>query len=314
MSASASAPLAPRPNASNAPSVLIKREIVITPDYKYYRDIFKAALSADNNAALETMIPTTDKEFLEFFARAIAKELKYILSSEVAPAVWAEVGKSPDKFFDVLPSSAFIYKERGLNVIKDAEEAGKGRDPERRKAYLKAVVHDSIIVLAESLRALYSGAPLKTLNQDKPTTLFLYYRWVAGIPVYNGHIFVQPFDAVGSELPMTFFVSVNRSLFAPKGVSTQALADVEAYARSKGHVGIFTAPLRAMIRTLEASGFQKLDEEMFGVFGYVKFLPAAAATGGASASTTVGGGRRRQKQRRTQRQKRRHRGQTRKQN
>ena len=234
------------------------RRILIKPS-EAYRSIFNDAASANTNIIMESDIPLDDADYQAFFVRAIAKEAKALSASSGV--------------FESNISSSNRYKAFSLNTLRP----GKPQIP-----YIDSSIQ-------ESLRAITKGAPVEGYHEDKPTTLFLYYRKPDGIiPIYSGHIFVQPIG------PWLFFVSIYKSMFEPeKGLSEMILDDVIAYAKAGGFIGIITSPLESMKSTLIKRGFVT----DWGSGSYMLRLDRKNVAGGAGV--TQGGGRKRKNRRKT---------------
>lgn len=258
-------------------TVIHMKMIPITPNV-IYQSIFRESVAANANVGLETTIPLSEEEYLQFFAQAIAKEIKAIGASSGVPAFLEGRAKelkqtTPDTLetlFGKTPSASPHYKNLSLN----ARRPGKPQPP---------FIASALIVLEESIRSLVSGSPLTAGPlKDIPTTLFLYYRTPDGIiPVYSGHIFVQAIDS------WLFFVSIYKSLFEDeKGLSDRILDDVIAYAKAKGFAGVFTSPLESMKSTLVRRGI--LPDATSKT--YVMRFPEAARVATNGAGTTQGGG------------------------
>lgn len=258
---------------------IYQRILPITPDAKY-RLLFLETVAANANIGLTSDIPLSDEDYLQFFIRSIAKEVKALSASSGIPnfltgrATELKLAKpnTLTSLLGVTPSAAPHYKNLSLNVRRP----GKPQPP---------YIASALLVLEESVRALETGSPLAFGPlKDIPTTLFLYYRRPDGIiPTYSGHIFIQEAG------PWLFFVSIYKSMFEEeRGLSDRILDDVIAYAKAKGFVGVFTSPLESMKGTLVRRGV--VPDEASGTYAMVFPTVAAAATGGAG---TQGGGRRR---------------------
>lgn len=287
------------PNSSTL-SDLIKREIRLEVwDFGHWSRLVNKALAENNDDMLKAARPATDEEFLDFFVLAIAKELKSIFSSEVAPEYWRHRGFSPQNYFtDTKPYIATNltnnYKIHGLNAMKKNERPDKFEDEMMGKKFLLDVLSDSYVVLTESLKAVYYGRPLDFFNYDQPTTLFLYYRMDGEAPIYSGHIFVQPSNELDPTVTNTFFVSIYRSIFERfRGFSSRVIDDVEVYARAQGHKSIFTIPLTGMIPILKKKGFvikPKGERNVVKDDIYIKYF--SSTNEGAVAGAGATGGRR----------------------
>jgi hypothetical protein len=173
------------------------------------------------------MRPTTDEEYYRFFVCAIAKELKFIVNSDMFPyfmddtldyglitsyntkvlkgdgVLRKELPKSlRDRLgklrrdlvgmLGALPSTADRYRRGGLNSIFRLRKPWGTNKPEEQLRYYDSYLESAVTVLQESVRVIKNGHPLRDLYTDVPTTLFLYCRRTPeGQPLYAGHIFTQ---------------------------------------------------------------------------------------------------------------------------
>lgn len=229
MSAAAGGAGASAANAAGPPPLELHR-IPLTPfreNHAQYVALFKRALHSDNDDELGAMRPTTDEEYYRFFILAVAKELKYIVNSDMFPHYMHKDKKMMligsyntrvlKKYYDIrteeltkslrvklknirgklrrmfgaLPSTAEQYVE-ALNSIFRKREPWGDKTPEKQLDYYDSYLESSVTVLQESLRVIKNGHPLWDLYKDVPTTLFLYCRRTPeGQPLYAGHIFTQ---------------------------------------------------------------------------------------------------------------------------
>jgi hypothetical protein len=223
-----------------------------------YRHIISSVVGEDTNIELETITPTTDEEWLDFFARAVGKEIKLVNNHN------EDQFMSP--FFPKI-SSAKSYKRN----------AGEIDDPA-----------SSAVIFVETLNALYHGNPFEYndgkqnsfayIYKELPTTLFLYYRMTAGgVPRYVGHIFILPNEIEDYQKvdydddSFVYFVSIYKSVFekALKKFSDRVITDIIAYTKRLGeeYTSIVTNPLPGpMEYILEKKGFQVLERRVPGTF------------------------------------------------
>ena len=155
---------------------IYQRRIPIAPDATY-QSLFRETVAANTNRGLNTEIPLSDEDYLQFFVRALAKEVKALSASSGVPNFLT--GRATElhqpkpntltSLLGVTPSAAPSYKSLSLNVRRP----GKPQPP---------YIASALLVLEESVRALETGSPLASGPlKDSPATLFLYYRMQTGL-------------------------------------------------------------------------------------------------------------------------------------
>lgn len=264
---------------------ILKKEIPIPigGDKKRFQSILESAVGTDTNIELERAAPVSDAEWLDFFARALAKEIKLVTTAD--PFMTA--------FFPKI-SSANSYK-RNAGEIEDPISSG--------------------VIFVETLNALYYGNPFDYgpgkdshymhMYRELPATLFLYYRQTAGLPRYVGHIFVLPKEiedyqkVTYDDDSFVYFVSIYKSVLekALRKFSDRVIGDIIAYTKRLGeeYTSIVANPLPGpMEYILEKKGFQVLDRRVPGTF-YIAH---------GNYVLPVKGGARRSLQRKTRRRRR----------
>lgn len=232
MSAAAGGAGASAANAVRAaePPPLELHRIPLTPfreNSAQYIALLKRALRSNSDADLEAMRPATEEEYYRFFVCAIARELKYLVNSEMFPqymneeldsvlapsystrvmkahygvrqseitrALTARLGRLRRELggmLGALPSTANRYVGV-LNSDFRKRRPWGAETPEEEPRYYESYLESSITVLQECIRVIKKGHPLRDMFMDVPTTLFLYCRRGAGgEPLYAGHIFAQ---------------------------------------------------------------------------------------------------------------------------
>lgn len=281
--------LSPEIETSCGPEIKL-RIIKIIPNAEKYISLFRESLIDNTNDILEkTLIPETDEQFLEFFTRAIAKEIKLIFNSTHKSANTSR--RHFRIIYKALISNSQHYKDNGINNVV------KTKTPEVISDY----IIDSDIIFRECIQTLQYGTPGSGYIKDFPTYLFLYYRQpsIYTSPIYSAHIFVQP-RVVYKDL---YFVSIYKSLHEKKrGISSCILDDVENYALKNKLLTIFTQPLKAMVKSLFNRGFKRVFRSAPGTehqigpsYDFIKLInrnvdvvePSLCGAGGC---TIMGGG------------------------
>ena len=209
---------------------ILARAIPVIPDADIYKSIIDSSVSSNTNTELETEIPTTRQEWMDFFARAMAKEIKLVNSE-----------KNEQFILPVFPKMSNDKKYKNLTALKKS-----------KIEYIDDFIDDSNVIFMETLNVLYNGNPYKNLNknskfdifkkyEDLPTTLLLYYRQLPGlIPIYSAHIFLL----ARPKKKDLYFVSIYKSILeTDRTLTTRILKDIEEYARLSGYTAIFTNPL-----------------------------------------------------------------------
>ncbi len=250
--------------------------IPIGGNRKRYQPLIESAVGADTNIELERSTPVSDTEWLDFFARALAKEIKLITTAD--PFI---------KPFFPKVANADSYR-RNAGEIDDPISAG--------------------VICVETLNALYYGNPFDYgkgeddpsfyVYRGLPVTLFLYYRQAAagGVPRYVGHIFVMPKEiedyqkVAEDDDSFVYFVSIYKSVLekALRKFSDRVIADIIAYAKRLGeeYTSIVANPLPGpMEYILEKKGFQVLDRRVPGTFYIARGNYVLPIRGGARRRT-----------------------------
>jgi hypothetical protein len=159
--------------AASPPPPLELHRIPLAPfreNQAQYVALLKRALQSNDDAELEAMRPTTDEEYYRFFICAIARDIKYIVNSDMFPEYLDRKTKSEMSPLEIVPEhligklNSFIAPSYSIRVMKEHYGVPKSKITRTLAAQLKYI--------REKLRRILGTLPstaeryLDVLNSD----------------------------------------------------------------------------------------------------------------------------------------------------